>query len=122
MKDQIVWLDIPVTVLDRAIIFYSAILAGEVSKQQVEQRSFGVLPHAGTNVSGCLIPSAPEEINHSGMLVYFNVNGRLDDAIAKVTKNGGSIIEEKHAIGAHGFRAIIKDSEGNRIALHSGRE
>jgi predicted enzyme related to lactoylglutathione lyase len=24
-----------------------------------------------------------------------------------------------HPIGSHGFRAIVKDSEGNRIALHS---
>jgi predicted enzyme related to lactoylglutathione lyase len=25
----------------------------------------------------------------------------------------------KHAIGPHGFRTVILDSEGNRIALHS---
>ena len=34
-------------------------------------------------------------------------------------KHGGSIIEPLHSIGPHGFRAIILDSEGNRIALHS---
>jgi hypothetical protein len=28
-------------------------------------------------------------------------------------------LEPKHSIGPHGFRAIVLDSEGNRIALHS---
>jgi hypothetical protein len=28
-------------------------------------------------------------------------------------------VHAKHKIGDHGFRAVILDSEGNRIALHS---
>jgi len=43
----------------------------------------------------------------------------LDDAIAAVVPNGGKIIESKHPIGPFGFRAIVIDSEGNRVALHS---
>jgi predicted enzyme related to lactoylglutathione lyase len=27
-----------------------------------------------------------------------------------------------HAIGPHGFRAVLLDSEGNRIALHSSSD
>jgi uncharacterized protein len=33
--------------------------------------------------------------------------------------NGGSVIQDTHPIGPHGFRAVVLDSEGNRIALHS---
>ncbi|HEV3149059.1 MAG TPA: hypothetical protein VGZ24_10465 [Chthoniobacterales bacterium] len=33
--------------------------------------------------------------------------------------NGGKVLQDKHQIGPHGFRAIVVDSEGNRIALHS---
>jgi uncharacterized protein len=29
------------------------------------------------------------------------------------------VLNPTHAIGPHGFRAIILDSEGNRVALHS---
>jgi len=36
-----------------------------------------------------------------------------------VTELGGKILEDTHAIGPHGFRAILLDSEGNRIAVHS---
>lgn len=29
------------------------------------------------------------------------------------------IIDDVHPIEPHGFRAILRDSEGNRVALHS---
>jgi len=29
------------------------------------------------------------------------------------------VVEPRHSIGAYGFRAIIDDTEGNRVALHS---
>jgi len=48
-----------------------------------------------------------------------NCKGRLDAAITDVEKNGGKILKSKHQIGPHGFRAVVLDSEGNRIALHS---
>jgi predicted enzyme related to lactoylglutathione lyase len=52
-------------------------------------------------------------------MIYLNANGRLDEAVAAVPANAGSVIEAKHAIGPFGFRAIVIDSEGNRVALHS---
>jgi predicted enzyme related to lactoylglutathione lyase len=33
--------------------------------------------------------------------------------------NESEIVKPVHPIGQHGFRAVILDSEGNRIALHS---
>jgi predicted enzyme related to lactoylglutathione lyase len=43
----------------------------------------------------------------------------LDEAVAAANANGGSILKAKHAIGPYGFCAVIRDSEGNRVALHS---
>ncbi|PYM12728.1 MAG: hypothetical protein DME18_10640 [Verrucomicrobia bacterium] len=54
-----------------------------------------------------------------GPLVYLSVEGRLDDAVRAVQKGGGKVLKDKHPIGPYGFRAVIRDSEGNRIALHS---
>lgn len=122
MKNQVVWLDMPVLDLDRAINFYSHLLAGTVHKEKYEQFDFAVLPHEGEGNGGCLIPSKPEDIIKRGPLIYFNVNGYLDNAIKSVVDYGGEIIENKHSIGPHGFRAIILDSEGNRIAIHSESE
>jgi predicted enzyme related to lactoylglutathione lyase len=53
------------------------------------------------------------------MLIYLNAQGRLDDAVSAVESNGGKVLLPAHPIGPHGFRAVVLDSEGNRVALHS---
>ena len=53
------------------------------------------------------------------MPILANVNGRIRDAVIQVEKHGGKIVEPISSIAPHGFRAIVIDSEGNRIALHS---
>jgi uncharacterized protein len=123
-KNQVVWLDIPVTNLDRAIGFYSAVLGNEVLKETMQGPdgaafSLGILPHAGEGVGGCLAVMKDTAPSDRGILVYFNCDGRLDQAVAAVEPNGGKVLMPKHAIGPHGYRALANDSEGNRIALHS---
>lgn len=53
------------------------------------------------------------------MLVYHNVDGRIRDAVVKVEELGGKVVQDVHAIGPHGCRALIEDSEENPMALHS---
>ncbi|HEY4952710.1 MAG TPA: VOC family protein [Verrucomicrobiae bacterium] len=119
MPDMIVWCDIPVKDLDRAMKFYGAVLAAKIEKQSFGEMDMGVLPHAGENVSGCLVISDENKPSATGPLIYLNCEGRLDAAISAVEKNGGKILQPKHQIGPYGFRAVILDGEGNRIALHS---
>lgn len=119
VKNQIVWVDIPVIDLDRAIAFYSQVLSAPITMETVPGFSFALLPHAGTNVSGCLVRTNDSKPSQNGPLVYMNVEGRLDDAVAAAERNGGKVSQSKHQIGEHGFRAVIIDSEGNRVALHS---
>ena len=57
--------------------------------------------------------------SHTGPLIYLSVEGRFNDAVKAARSNGGKVLQEKQQIGPHGFRAIIVDSEGNRVALHS---
>jgi uncharacterized protein len=118
------WADIPVTNLDRAIKFYSATLGQEVPKMTEGGVEYGLLPHEEQNAAGCLCAGSDSagienKPSQNGPLVYLSVEGRLDDAIKAVSANGGKVLQDKHQIGPHGFRAIIVDSEGNRIALHS---
>jgi predicted enzyme related to lactoylglutathione lyase len=119
MANQIVWLDIPVLDLDRAIRFYSAVLGAPVRKEEFPGMAIGVLPHEANDVGGCLFQSKDERPSSSGPLVYLNAQGRLDQAIGAVEKHGGKVLQPKHQIGPHGYRAVVLDSEGNRVALHS---
>jgi predicted enzyme related to lactoylglutathione lyase len=119
MANQIVWCDIPVLDLDRAVQFYSMVLGAEVKKQEFPGMTIGILPHNDGEVGGCLFMSDNEKPTDKGIMIYLNVNGRLDDAITAVVPNGGKVVQPKQPIGPFGFRAIILDSEGNRLALHS---
>ena len=122
--DTLCWTDIPVTNLDRAIKFYSAVLGQEVPKMADGGLEYGVLPHEEQNASGCLCVGADSvgsknQPSQNGPLIYLSVEGRLDDAVKAAKANGGKVLQHKQQIGPHGFRALIVDSEGNRIALHS---
>ena len=119
MANQIVWVDIPVLDLDRAVSFYSAVLGSPVQKQEYPGMSIGLLPGSDPDVSGCLFTKDDERPSDRGLLIYLNAQGRLDEAVAAVEPNGGKVVQPKHQIGPYGFRAVILDSEGNRVALHS---
>jgi len=118
MNNSVVWVDIPVAKLDRAIAFYSAMLGQVVEKESGPGFSFGLLPHA--EVGGCLVEAtADSQPSRTGALVYLNAEGRLAQALDAVKAQGGQVLQDTHPIGPHGWRAIVLDSEGNRIALHS---
>jgi predicted enzyme related to lactoylglutathione lyase len=120
MSHRFVWVDIPVRDLDRAIEFYAAVLGTPVTREGGPGFSFGLLAHSGSDVAGCLyLADDGNAPSARGPLVYLNVDGRIVDAERAVAARGGRIVESTHAIAPHGYRAIVLDSEGNRIALHS---
>jgi hypothetical protein len=81
---------------------------------------FGLLPHCGTDVGGCLYVADPDNSpSKVGPLIYLNAQGRLAQAVQATIEHGGQVVQAIHQIGPNGSRAIVLDSEGNRIALHS---
>jgi hypothetical protein len=119
MNNTLCWTDIPVTDLARAMQFYGAVLGKPIAKESGPGFEFGLLPHADQNASGCLVTSKDNRPSENGPLIYLSVEGRMDPAVEAVRTKGGAVLQEKHSIGPHGYRAVIRDSEGNRIALHS---
>lgn len=112
------WFDVPCADLKRASAFYGAVL-----QLEPKEYTYGEGDHKNSIVllgdgNGDLVLD-PESISKVGPLIYLDVNGRIKDAVAQVKKHNGTVDKDVHAIGPHGFRAVIIDSEGNRIALHS---
>src|SRR3989442_11457704 len=97
MDRPLVWFDIPVHDLDRAIAFYSAILGEPVERQEFPEVTIGLLPHAHGEISGCLFVREGETPGDHGPLLYFNADGRLDEAIEAVESNGGQGVLPQHA-------------------------
>ena len=120
-NNRAVWFDIPVANLDRAQKFYETVLNIKIFRDKFNDFEFCVLDHEKGN-GGCLMMSPNEISADKGIMVYMNVDGRIQDAMSKVEPGGGKILESTHQIGQHGFRSVILDSEGNRIALHSNTD
>ena len=117
--NQVVWIDIPVLNLDRAVKWYSAVLGCQVDVFDIgDGCKIGVLPHE-KGAGGCLVEEKGMAPSQTGPLIYLNCEGRLDAAIAVVESNGGKVLKPKMSIAPHGWRAVVLDSEGNRFALHS---
>ncbi len=119
--NRFVWMDIPVADLDRAIAFYTGVLAVPLHCEKYEDLRFAILDHDQGN-GGCLVVD-PDAISAAhGPLVYHNVDGRIRDAVKKVAELGGAVTQDVHQIGPYGYRALVTDSEGNRLALHSNSD
>jgi len=121
MPHAIVWVDLPVRDLDHAIRFYAAVLGRPVNREGGPGFQFAVLPHEGNEVGGCLVPAGGELMQPSmdGPLVYLDADGRLAEAVAAAQAQGGQLLMAPHKIGPHGWRAVVADGQGNRVALHS---
>jgi predicted enzyme related to lactoylglutathione lyase len=70
---------------------------------------------------GCLVTGNGAKPGLGGVMVWFDVEGRLKESIAAAAANGGRVLGDVHAIGGFGYRAELQDSEGNKIALYSSQ-
>lgn len=116
--NRAVWFDIPVADLERAAGFYRAVLGVGVTLDSVQGVAFGVIAHDQGN-GGCLLVEPGSISDMAGIMVYLNADGRINDAVDQVIRHGGRVVQPVHSLGPHGCRAVIVDSEGNRLALHS---
>lgn len=112
------WFEIPATDFDRAQKFYETIFDIEIHAMDLGALKMGVFPHGDV---GCAICQGEwYKPASEGTVVYMNANPDLSVALGKVEGAGGKIIQAKKQISPdHGFMALIEDSEGNRMALHS---
>lgn len=109
------WLEIPATDHERALAFYSALLDTTIEKGETLGMPYSFLPDG----IGAIATSEHMQPTMSGITVYIHVGDDMADALSKVESAGGKIIVPKSPLGDEQFFAIIHDTEGNRIGLHS---
>jgi uncharacterized protein len=119
MKSFISWVAIPATDFKRAVKFYNSILGVEL--QEVD---------CGTEKMACF-PSGEGAISFSpgfnpsadGVLVSLNTGNDFDNAMSRIERNGGKIIQAKTKIEVEnlGYFSIFMDTEGNKISLYGDK-
>lgn len=124
MKNAISWFEIGTTDLDRAAKFYETIFDIKLiplDLPNIKMRMFP-LEDMQNGVGGAVVdsggfhkPSATD-----GPLIYLNGNPDVQNVLDKVEAAGGKIMVPKTMISPeYGYMAVITDTEGNRVGLHS---
>jgi uncharacterized protein len=123
--DAIAWFEIPVLDLPRATAFYETVLDITLSSFDVPEGGPAMMMFPQTSgISGalCCLPGFYTP-SHTGALIYLNANPDVQTALDKVVAAGGKVMVPKTLVTEeYGHMAVIEDSEGNRIALHSVTE
>ena len=114
------WFEIYVQDMARAKRFYESVL--QVKLEQLggpdsEMWSFPMNDDA-FGIPGALVRMDSMPSGPGGTLVYFICADCAVEA-ARVTEAGGTVERPKMSIGEYGFIAIVTDTEGNTIGLHS---
>jgi predicted enzyme related to lactoylglutathione lyase len=115
------WFEINTADFARAKAFYEAILQAPLTEVSCGPTPMAIFPYTQEKGVGGALVHMPEcgAPGAGGTLVYLNVEGDLDGVISRVAGAGGEIVKPRFGIGEHGFIAIIRDTEGNVVGLHS---
>jgi predicted enzyme related to lactoylglutathione lyase len=124
MQHAISWFEIPSTDLDRATRFYEAIFQVSLIPMDIAQIRMRMFPidDPMTGIGGAVVHAEgfynPSDTH--GPLIYLNGNPDVQHVLDRVEAAGGEILVPKTQISEDiGHMAVIRDTEGNRIALHS---
>lgn len=114
------WFDISVANLDRAKDFYETVFNIKLVDFPIEWGKQSAFPsdYQGLNITGALVEKENMVANGNNTVIYFESEDCVTEQ-ARVEKAGGKIIRPKMSIGEFGFVAMLMDTEGNTIGLHS---
>lgn len=119
------WFEIPVSDFYRAKDFYETIFGYNMEEQRAGDTLIAFFDYdKDEDGRGGAIVYDPEFYTPSsnGALIFLNCEPDIQKVLDRVVSAGGKIIQRKTEVSLTqdiGYWALILDSEGNRIALHS---
>jgi predicted enzyme related to lactoylglutathione lyase len=131
-RNAVGWFEIYVQDMDRARAFYEKVFELQLTRLAPESDAAATQQAGPEGLEMLAFPmhpdtyGAPGALVHmegfapggNGVLVYFNCDDCAVEA-GRAAMAGGKIFKEKFSIGQYGKIALITDTEGNMIGLHS---
>ncbi len=119
--NPVVYFEIPVADMPRAVRFYSAVFGYTLEREVIDGYEMARFPRqdGAPGASGALAKGDVYKPSTSGPIVYFQV-ADIEETLRRAEEHGGRRLYPKTAVGGQ-FVAEIGDSEGNRIGLNADR-
>lgn len=125
-RNPVGWFEIYVEDMERARSFYAKMLGTVLEKMSMPE---------GGDMDGIEMWSFPMEMDvpgaagalvkmegccpgGGGTLIYFSCTDCAEEE-GRVAEAGGQVVKSKFSIGEYGFIAMVIDTEGNMVGLHS---
>ena len=120
MNNPVNWFEISVNDMARARAFYEGLLGVPLTRIESPGNEMWGFPAnmEGYGATGCLSQTSAALARGPGTLVYFSCTDCAVEA-ARAPQLGGRIEQGKTSIGPYGRYALVIDTEGNRVGLHS---
>lgn len=125
MSNPVGWFEIYVHDLARAQTFYEAVFGHPLSTlpqaagpDSPEMRVFDMQNESYGAAGALVCMPGFEPASGNSVLVYFSCADCAVEA-GKAVSAGGQVVKPKMSIGPYGFIALVNDTEGNLIGLHS---
>jgi predicted enzyme related to lactoylglutathione lyase len=117
-SNPVIYFEIPVTDINRAIKFYKAVFHFDFKKENIDNNEMALFPFSDENsgISGALEKGEIYKPTKDGVVIYFTTKN-IDKTLKLATSNGGHILYPITDNGI-GLVAEFEDTEGNRIALY----
>ncbi len=120
MEFQVIWIEIPVKDINRALAFY---------EKAFDLNGDGIVDDGIRKITNIRMVSGQAgftlnqtdnfEPSDKGILVYIKIDDSIQTALKKVSDAGGTVMSEKEPMGSSGFYALVKDTEGNIFGIFS---
>jgi predicted enzyme related to lactoylglutathione lyase len=120
MSNPAGWFEIYVQDMPRAKAFYETVFGATLTRLESPDIEMWAFPmdRATYGASGALVHMPGFPSGGNSILVYFHSADCAVEA-EKAVKAGGKIQKAKTSIGQYGHIALVVDTEGNMIGLHS---
>ncbi len=114
------WFEIYVSDMPRAKAFYESTFEVELNQLESPAIELWAFPmdQEKYGCSGALARMEGIEPGGASTIVYFHCDDCAVEA-HRAVENGGKLIKDKMPIGEYGYIALLIDTEGNKIGLHS---
>lgn len=115
-RNPVVWSEIPVTEMARAIRFYNTVLKTELREEKDGPNPMAMFPAQDRDgISGHLYPGKPAA-RGTGPTIHLAVPDTVEAAMERLTGAGGEVVSPVIEIPAGRF-AYCLDPDGNSIGL-----